>query len=294
MHLDLIDLRLFLHVHETGTITGGAARSHMTLASASERIRGMEDAVGVALLRREPRGVSLTPAGDALLHHARAVLQQMERMRSELSEHRADLRGQVRVLGNTSALSEHLPGALGAFLSQQPNVRVELEEQPSERIADALRAGRCDIGIASDAADLHGLQTQRLRSDPLVLVVPGGHALASRSSIEMADVAERDFIGLNEASALQLHVEHHARQLGLRMNYRVRLRSFDAVCSMVGQGIGVAVVPRTAAVRCARGGSVKRVALTDAWASRNLMLCTREPQALPVSARRLMAHLSGA
>ncbi len=63
MRFDLTDLRLFLNVHEAGTITAGAQRSHMTLASASERIRGMEELLGVALLMRDRRGVEVTPAG---------------------------------------------------------------------------------------------------------------------------------------------------------------------------------------------------------------------------------------
>ena len=109
MHFDLTDLRLFLHVQEAGTITGGAPASHMTLASASERIRGMEDSLGSPLLSRAPRGVQLTPAGRTLAHHAQLVLRQIDPLQGELGDYGAGIKGHVRLLCNSSALAAHLP-----------------------------------------------------------------------------------------------------------------------------------------------------------------------------------------
>ncbi len=109
MHFDLTDLRLFLHVAEAGSITAGAARSGLALASASARVRSMEEQAGVALLERGRRGVEATPAGRALLHHARLVAGQIERMRGELGEYARGLKGHVRLLANTAAMAEFLP-----------------------------------------------------------------------------------------------------------------------------------------------------------------------------------------
>src|SRR3546814_2365580 len=133
MRFYLTDLRLFLNIREEGTITDGAQRSHMTLASASERVKGMEDAVGVALLLRGRRGVQVTPAGRTLLHHARSVLQQADRMRGELDLYGQGLKGHVRLLCNTSALSEYLPDILGGFRAQHSQISVDLEERMSYR-----------------------------------------------------------------------------------------------------------------------------------------------------------------
>lgn len=288
MRFDLTDLRLFLNVHETGSITAGAGRSHMTLASASERIRGMEDALGVPLLVREPRGVQVTPAGRTLVHHARLVLGQIDRMRGELDHYGAGLKGHVRVLCNTTALSEYLPPVLGAFLKDHPHISVDLEERLSHEIADALRAGACDIGVLADSADLHGLRTRIFRHDPLTLIVPRGHPLAAQPQVLLQDVAGHDFVGLVQGSALQEHIAHHARRSGRPLSYRVRLRSFDAVCRMVGQGVGVAIVPRAAALRYGRAAGLSRVALADPWAARDLVLCVRDD--LPAYADELVAY----
>lgn len=291
MRFDLTDLRLFVHVHAAGTITGGAELSHMTLASASERIRAMEDSLGVPLLRRQPRGVQPTPAGRSLLQHARAVLQQVERLQEDLATWGAGLKGQVRLLCNTSAMAEHLPRVLAGFLAAQPGISVDLEERPSEDIARALREDLCDLGIASDAADLAGLQQHPLWPDPLVLVVPRGHPWAVRASVPLAEVADAPLVGLAEHSAFHAHLAQHARRLGKRLVYRVRLRSFESVCRLVGQGIGMGIVPRAVAQRCARQAGVQRVALDEAWAQRQLVLCLRDAAALAPAARLFVEHL---
>lgn len=291
MRFDLTDLRLFVNVVQAGTITAGAERTHMTLASASERVRGMEAEIGVALLVRDQRGVQPTEAGRTLLHHARAVLLQMEQMQSELGEYGAGLKGHVRLLCNTSALTEHLNEALSGFLARHPRISVDLEERASQEIVEALRNELGDIGIVSDAVDLAGLETFAFRQDHLVLVVPRGDALARRRRIALAEVLDREFVGLGGASPLQDMVSHNARRLGRRLAYRVRVRNLDAVCRLVGRGVGVGVVPQTVAARCARPTGVARIALTDPWALRELMVCVRRREDLPANAQLLLQHL---
>ena len=294
MRFDLTDLRLFVNVHEAGTITGGADASHMTLASASERIRGMEDDLGVPLLLREHRGVKPTPAGRTLLHHARLMLHQMERMQGELGDYGAGLKGHVRMLCNTAAMSEYLPEIMASFLAEHPGISVDLEERPSDAIVDAVRNDLCDLGVVSDSADLTRLQTFAFRADPLALVVPKGHALASRTSISLAEVLDHPFVGLVDGSALQEHLAQHARRLGRRLNYRIRLRSLEAVCRMVGHGIGLGIVPQTVAARCARSAGVKRVRLEDAWATRTLVICVRDMVELPAHSQLMAKHILAA
>ena len=95
MRFDLVDLRLFLHIADAHSITHGARRANLALASASERIRGMEKMLGVALLVRDRRGVSLSSAGQCLLEHARLIVQQAERMRGDLACYARGLSGTV-------------------------------------------------------------------------------------------------------------------------------------------------------------------------------------------------------
>ncbi|MFD1709740.1 LysR family transcriptional regulator [Ottowia sp. GY511] len=291
MRLDLIDLRLFLHVHEQGSITAGAARSHMTLASASARIRALEDALGTPLLLRDRRGVQATPAGQTLAREAQAVLAQMDQLQAALAQHIRGPKAHLRLLANTSAATVHLPPLLARFLAAHPGYTLALDERRSADIADALRRGRADLAVLSDAADLQGLDVTPLRADPLVLVVPRGHALAGRRRLALADALGEPFIGLPDTNALQALVTEQARRLQDGWDGRVRLGSLEAVCRMVALGAGVAVVPRAMAEREAASGRLRRVPLSDAWAQRQLVLAGRDLAALPAATARLARFL---
>jgi DNA-binding transcriptional LysR family regulator len=293
MRFDLSDLSLFLNVADSGSITKGATRAHLALASASERIRGMEDTLGVKLLARGRRGVQPTPAGQALVHHARLMLEQHERMKGELGAYARGLKGHIRLLCNTAAMTEFLPGPLAAYLAAHANVDVDLEERPSYEIVQAVAQGLADIGIVADTVDLGDLQTFPFGVDRLVVVVPRGHALAKRRQVAFRDVIDRDFVGLSAGSALQDHLGQHAARGGRALKLRVRVRSFDAVCRMVERGVGIGIVPETAARRCRRGMKIASVPLSDPWAVRHLKLCVRRLDALPVHAQQLVAHLRG-
>lgn len=292
MRFDLTDLGLFLNVVEAASITHGAARSGLALASASARIRGMEAALGVALLTRGRRGVQPTPAGVALVHHARLVRQQIERMRGELSEYGRGLKGHVRLLTNTAALSEHLPQALGGWLAAHPGIDIDLEEKPSPEIVVAVAEGLADVGIVADTVPLDGLWTVPFRLDRLLLAVPRAHPLAGRRRLAFHEAAGFEFVGLGAGSALQEHLRQHAARAGIAMKLRVRLRGFEAVCRMVEQGVGIAVVPESAARRCRRTMAIHTLRLTDPWALRQLTICTRAPDTLATPARRLVEHLA--
>ena len=162
---DLIDLRLFVHVAEAGSITHGAVRANMTLASASERIRAMEDALSAPLLERKRRGVQLTSAGRVLLHHAWVVTQQLEQMAGELANFGKGLRGHVRLLSNIGAM-EFLPAPLAAFLTAHPNIDVDLEHYGSGEIVRDIAAGRGDIGIVGETVDPARVGEFSVRRDP--------------------------------------------------------------------------------------------------------------------------------
>lgn len=291
MRLDLTDLQLFLHICEAGSITGGAQRSHMTLASASERIRDLEAALGEPLLIRNRRGVTETPAGRTLAHHARLVTRQMDHLKGELSQYGKGVRGHVRLRANAAAISEHLPEVLADFLVTHPRVSLDVHEHTSADIAHGVRTGMCDIGVASDAADLRGLIVMPFKADRLVLIVPKDHPLADGTSVAFGDVLDEQLIGQAEQGAMAALLTHHAKLAGKTLAYRVRLDSMDAICRMVGRGAGVAVVPEAAVRRMGRAAGIRRVRLTDAWTRRQVVVCVRDPAQLPLPARQLLDHL---
>ena len=290
MRFDLVDLALFRHVVEAGSITHGAERAHLALAAASTRIRNMEEALGAALLVRSSQGVTPTQAGRTLLQHARSILRQSERLREDLGAYAGGLAGQIRVLSNTNA-QEFLPEALSSFFAAHPHVSVDLEERLSDEVVGLIAEGVGDLGIVAATVDVSTLETYPFRKDRFVLVVARDHKLGKRTKIPFAQVLDHEFVGLDRASALQRFLADKAARIGQPLRLRVQLRSFDAVCRLVECNVGIGIVPETTARRVGSTMAITAVALSDAWAERDLTICVRDFSELPPYARQLVEHL---
>jgi DNA-binding transcriptional LysR family regulator len=124
-----------------------------------------------------------------------------------------------------------------------------------------------------------------------MLVAARRSDLGGRRQIDFQEVTERDFVGLTASTALQIHISRHAAKLGARLRVRARLRDFDAICQMVAADVGVAVVPETAARRCARSMPIVAIRIRDGWANRRLTICARSFKSLPRPAKQLVDYL---
>jgi DNA-binding transcriptional LysR family regulator len=293
MRFDLIDLRLFSEVVDAGSITAGAQRCAIALAAASTRIRAMERSLGAPLLTRSRQGVTPTPAGRALLKHARLMLAQAARLNEDLGAFAGDGAAHVRLLANTNASTEFLPEALSEFLARNPRVTVDLEERLSDEIVGLIAEGVGDIGIVAGTVDMGRLQTFPFRSDRFVVVTSADHDLAQRASVAFTDVLGFDFVGLDRSSALQRFLAARAAPLGADLRLRVQLRSFDAVCRLVAAGVGVGVAPRSTAQRLALTLPIAIIDLEDDWAARELTICVRDLDEAAPYARELVRSLRG-
>jgi DNA-binding transcriptional LysR family regulator len=291
MRFDLVDLQLFVAVADSRSITQGAARCNMALASASARIKGLEEALGVPLLTRGRRGVAPTAAGESLLGHARIVLHDVEVMRGDLAAYASGTKASVHMLANTVGLSEHLPKALAGFLREHPHISLDVEERESADIAQAIASGIADLGFAAEHTLPDTIERFAFSMDRLVVVTAQRSEFSGRRVIDFKEIIDRDFIGLTSSTALQSHVGKHAARLGARLRFRARLRDFDAMCQMVAAGVGIAIMSEVAARRCARTLPIAIVRLRGAWANRQLAICYRSLTTLPRPARLLAEHL---
>jgi len=291
MHFDLIDLRLYLNILDAGNITAGAVRSHLSLPAASARIRALETSLGTPFFQRGRRGVTPTPAGKALAQHARLMLQQAERLRQDLAEYAHGVKGQVRLLGNSAAISEYLPERLADFLCNHPHIDLDLQELPSLRIVHTISQGAAELGIISDAVDTRDLQTRAFCDDPLVVAIPLGHALAQQPHLRFSDTLHHEQVGLPAGSALAAYLEEQALHLGMRLQLRVRADGFDGVLRMVARGAGPGIVPQATLERWPGAAAFVSRPLPEPWARRKLLLCARSFEHLPGYARALLDAL---
>jgi DNA-binding transcriptional LysR family regulator len=290
MAYDLTDLELFLQVVDQGSITKGAERAHLSLASASARITAMEKALGAKLLDRHRRGVVPSPTGWLLVAHARTIVSQLARMRTELARWSDELQSPLMILANTSATQTLMPTALADFLATHSDVDVELQERPSHEIVVAVADGRAELGIVADTVDSARLECTRLRSDRLVVIVPTHHPLADRDQAAFSECLDYPFVGFTQGNPLQEHLSGQAQPLGLRPRYRAHLPTTEAICAAIAAGVGIAVVPALA-VDGRSHPDLRAVELSNAWANRNLLLCSRDQSQLSVPAAQFSAHL---
>ncbi|ART54517.1 LysR family transcriptional regulator [Acidovorax carolinensis] len=290
--IDLTSLQLFVAVCELGSIGRAAEREFIAASAVSKRLSDLETAVDTALLYRHSRGVTLTPAGESLLHHARTVLFGLERMQGELSEYAEGVRGHVRMHANISAIVQFLPEDLGAFARAHSQVKIDLQEHLSSDVLHAVQEGAADLGICNTggpaAADL---QSRPYRTDRLVLVVPAAHALSAQAAINFEEVLDWDIVGLHANSSISLAMRAAAAAAGRPLRQRIQVTGLDAMCRMIDNGLGVGLLPDRAFALMHGVGRLQAIPLTDAWAQRELRVVARDFEALPVTARLLVEHL---
>ena len=290
MRPDLSSLALFIRIAETKSITKAAGASHIALAAASRRVAQLEEQLGVQLLYRSAKGVELTPAGNAMLHHARRMLGQVDEMRAELADYTKGGRGLVRVQANTSALAQYLSTDLASFAAMHPAIKVAIEEHRSGAIVQALQVGTTDIGIVMEGAPTGDLQCFDYRTDTLVAVLPRRHPLRGKR-VAFARLLDYDFVGLERDTVISRLLAGAAAAAGKPLRLRVQLKGFDVVAKMIQAGLGIGVLPEGAARSFAGPMRLRLVPLTDGWATRRMWVCVREYASLPASARQLVDHL---
>lgn len=291
MHFDLADLRLFIHIAESPSLTQGARRAFLSPAAASARIKALEARLGSRLLYRDSRGVEPTPAGRRLLQHARLIMRQVDYLKSEFTEYGADAAGHIRIFANTTAVTEFLPEVLAGFLAERPGVTVDLQERLSRDIVRGVLDGAADLGIIAGPVQARDLQVIHFSTDRLVLAVPLGHPLAERRSVGLGDTLAYQHIGLHEGSTLLSFLREQVEKLGGNLSLRIQVASFEASCRMIEAGVGIGVIPESAARRHSRTMRLAILELDEAWAVRERSMLVRELEALPGSVRALIERL---
>lgn len=290
--LDLVSLSLFTQVVRSGSISKGAELGHLAVGAASKRISDLEDAVGSPLLERHSRGVTLTPAGEALHLHALRILVDVDRLAADMSDHARGVIGVVRLWANTSAVTQFLPADLASFTVLQPGLRIELNEADSHEVVLAVLEGRADLGIFADRTPALGLQALPYRGDRLVLVVSAGHPLARRRRVAFAEAMDYDFVSLTERTSLAQRLVLESGLIGKPLRIRIHVRSFDAMCQMVAAGLGIAVLPDMAVQPLVKALGLRKLELSDSWVHRQLLLGVRDAAAVARPARALLDHFA--
>ena len=295
MKLDPISLRLFVAVMEENAIARAAAREHIAPSAASRRLAELESQLQVELFTRSNRGSLPTAAAYALLNMARAVLNEMDGIATQMKDYAQGgsqgLRGHVRVMANISSITQFLPAQLQSFLSQHPHVDVRLQERVSTDIARAVADNEADIGLLNNGSYGDKISLRPYCRDRLAVVLPQSHTLARKRRLKLVQVIAHDLIGMHADSALNHLITRAAADQGLQPRLRMKVTGYDALCLMVAAGLGIGILPEGSARIYMGTLPLRCISLDEAWAERQLMLCVRSQDALSPVAQLLVEHL---
>lgn len=262
--MNISQMRTFVTVVDRGSFSEAARAMGISQPAVTMQIQALESDLGATLLDRRYRRIDLTEAGRALLPYARRVLDELEHARGEIGALSDTVTGHLTIAASTTPGVYVIPRLLGAFLSENPQVRVTITVHDTAEVADAVESGRADIGVTGAVVKGSRAVYQELGTDELVVICPPGSPLAGRPQVEVALLAESDWVMREPGSGTRQVAERILAERGLdpaELRVVVELGAGEAIVSAVEGGLGAAMLSRYVADKALALRTVSRVDL---------------------------------
>lgn len=267
-------------VAELRSFTKAAQRLHVVQSGVSATVAGLEHELGAVLFHREPRGVRLTVAGEALLPEARATLDAARGAREAVAEVAAGVSGEVHLGTMASIEAVDLPALLARLRRDYPAVTVRLTTAPTGTggLTAALADGTLDLAlVGTDGGPLPGLRQVRLMTVPLVALLPGDHPLTAQETVSLAELAPEPFIDFPTGFGNRRIVDAEFARLSLRRSVALEVTDTAVAAQYVRHGLGVSVVPSLVAPSAKDDVAVRRLTPSLDWTLSIAVPVTRRP-----------------
>ena len=291
--IDLYTLRLFVSAAREGSIARAAEIEHIAPSALSRRIAELEHVLGLPLLIRSPRGIELTEAGQTVFAGAARIDKDLDQLARDVQEQGGHTSGTVRLFANSSSIVGFLPERLKAFRESFPLVEVALRDRTTGEVIRACLDDRADVGVGAKTHVSSGMDSWFFAEDPLVLVLPEGHALAKKHRVRYADVLAFPMIGMQAGGSLDQLLQERAVGAGVAPTVNLFVNSFDSVCRLVEVGLGIAIVPTSIVAAYGRNQPFVCRKLDEPWTHRELRLYALRKNPRPRSVEALIDALRG-
>jgi len=293
----LQSLQLFVAVVDEGGVNRAAAVHHLAPSAVSKHIAALEDHVGAKLFVRMRGRLTLNPAGELLLYHARRVLAAANTMETEMRGLRHGIANRVVVSCNVSALNLGLASHIESFNRVSPNVVVTLREGRSEEVVAALHDRSSDLGVFATTAGSHGLLCTPWATSRLAVVFHADRGIPDEHSIAFAELLAHPFVVLGDGSepdAMGQMLQRSAAKQGREMSIRMLVTSVAGLTALISADVGIAVLPECTTRVIARQPGIVSVPLADDWAKLGIQIGVRQDATLGMAAWALRSHLMAA
>jgi DNA-binding transcriptional LysR family regulator len=245
MHVTFRQLRLFLALAETGSVSGAARAMHVTQPTASMQLREVVQTVGLPLYEVVARRVHLTEAGHDLARTARAMVAEWEAYTQKVDAVKGLTRGRLRI-AVVSTAETFMPRLLGHFCERHPDIDISLSVLNRDGVVARLRENQDDLYIMSMPPAELELEDRIFMPNPVVLVAAADHPLARRRALELPELAEQPFILRERGSGTRMTTDAHFRRARFVPRIRLELGSNEAIREAVAGHLGLAVLSRHA------------------------------------------------
>ena len=245
MNITFRQLRLFLATAETGSVSAAARAMHVTQPTASMQLREITESVGLPLYDIIGRQLHLTDAGRQLARTARSIVGEWEAFEQSIHAMRGLTQGRLRV-AVVSTAKYFIPRLLGSFCEQHPDIDISLEVLNRDGVVQRLRENRDDLYVMTTPPADMALEDQVFLSNPLVLIAPQGHALATRKRVALSALQGERFLLRETGSGTRLATDRFFQAQGFEPASRLELGSNEAIKEAVAGHLGVAVISRHA------------------------------------------------
>lgn len=284
VQIDLKGLEAFIAIADAGSFMGAAERLNLSQTALSHRIAKLEADLGVTLIARTSRRLSLTAEGLALLPRARASIGELAIVIADLRNRGEVRRRQVSLGCIPTLVGGVLAPLLVRFAADHPNVRVRLHDGYATVLAQMVRSAQLDLALMVSRGAHFETVFEPLRREGFVVLCPPDHPLAGRTSLRFADLDGHALIG-NSVIADAL------RDIDDRLDWRFRVENVATAVSLVEAGLGVTLVPATAAAARAR---LAAVPVAEPGVVRRIGLVTRPDMPLSPAAAALAGLIRAA
>jgi DNA-binding transcriptional LysR family regulator len=289
--LDPYSLRLFVSAAEEGSIARAATKENIAPSALSRRIADLEHAFGMALFVRSAHGIELTDAGRLAYERVRHLETELESLARDIRSLSGVVSGRVRLFANSSSVVGFLPERLKKFNAAYPMVSIGLQERLSNEVIRACLDDVADVGICVIDVVPNGLDAWRFCRDPLIAVLPPDHALCAQERLKFGEIAQHPLVAIQSGGALDRVLRDRAGAIGAELRVAISVNSFDGVCRMVEAGLGIAIVPSSAASAYAGSAQFERRALDEPWAERELRIISLRKSPRPAAVEALIEAL---
>lgn len=256
--MELHQLEYLLAVAEEGSVTRAAERLMLAQPSLSQQLRKLEREVGQPMFDRLPRGVVLTEAGRRMVEHARRILAEVQDARRHVADARIGVGGPLVVGAIPTIAPFVIPQVAAAFLTDFPEVELTLVEDVTQGLVDRLDRAEIDVALASSVDASQRVLVERVATEPLWLLVPGGHRLCGRTAIAWSALRGERFLVLQSMHCLAGQVQMICAEQGVSPRIVSRGAQLTTIAAMVSAGLGVSIVPEMMRALDAETGRVYR------------------------------------